>query len=46
MYARLKKKEERLRDRELSEKELEMQVIEEKRIELKCFKEGMGLVIR
>ena len=46
MYARLKKKEVRLKERELSEKEIELQLEEEKRIELKCLKEGIRLVVR
>jgi hypothetical protein len=46
MYARLKKKEVRMKERELTEKEVELQIEEEKRIEMKCLKEGMRLVVR
>ena len=46
MYARLKKKEVRMNERELSEKEVELQIEEERRIEMKCLKEGLRLVTR
>jgi ATPase subunit of ABC transporter with duplicated ATPase domains len=46
MYARLKKKEVRMKERELSEKEVELQIEEERRIEMKCLKEGLRLVTR
>ena len=46
MFSKIKKREQKMRERELSEKEVEIQVDEERRIELKCFKEGLRLVIR
>ncbi len=46
MYARIKKREERMKEHEMSEKERELQLVEDRRIEVKSMQEGLRLVLR
>jgi|LauGreDrversion4_2_1035121.scaffolds.fasta_scaffold04863_11 hypothetical protein len=46
LYAKMKKREEKMREKEATDKDVERQIEEEKRIELKTLQEGMRLVCR
>lgn len=46
LYSKMKRREEKMREKEFTEKDVERQIDEEKRIELKTLQEGMRLVCR
>jgi hypothetical protein len=46
LYSKMKRREQKIREKEVTDKDVERQIEEEKRIELKTLQEGMRLVCR
>ena len=46
MYSKMKRREQKIKEKEVTDKDIEIQIDEEKRIELKTLQEGMRLVCR